>query len=445
MKFLKILLLCVLVSVPSAQAVEIAFEADPSLPVVYLNVAVKTGSVSDPQKKGGLTQFLGRIMLRGTVSRTKEQIDLALDEMGAQLGVETRAESLIFRGAALSEKLDDFLALVLEVIAKPSFPESEIRKLRSEMQSELLEDMGEDRTIANKWFQRTLFNGHPYGNLVSGSIKDIKGISKADLESHYNDIVRSKNILVVGTGQAEFSRVKAWANKVAEQRPGQAQVAKFGSPEFQKQRKLVLVDKPDRTQVQIFSGHPGILMTDPDFFPLFLGNHAFGGGSFQARMMVEIRVQRGWSYSAYSTFRYGSKPHSWMYWFMPASKYAPEALAYSGKMLDTLKDKGITESEFQFARSSLINNSGFKFNTPQKRVENILIERTLGLPPGFIKSYGDKLSQVTLTQVNNAIRKFVRPEAMTTVVLGTMKDLKDPLIQATGIDPKNVEVVKYTD
>ena len=120
----------VFLSACSASALDISFERDTSLPIVQINVAIRTGAVSDPANELGITNFMGEMLLRGTDKLSKEQIDLALDQMGAQLGVETRSEALIIRGAVLSSQLDRFLSLLQELITQSNFPQQEIEKLQ---------------------------------------------------------------------------------------------------------------------------------------------------------------------------------------------------------------------------------------------------------------------------------------------------------------------------
>jgi predicted Zn-dependent peptidase len=113
-------------------------------------------------------------------------------------------------------------------------------------------------------------------------------------------------------------------------------------------------------------------------------------------------------------------------------------------MAEDLKANGITPEEFDFAQRSLVNSAGFMFNTPKKRVENKLLERTLDLPDGFMKSYGPELQKVTLAQTNQALKDFLKPDKLAIAVLGTAKDLKEPLAKAAGVPVDKVEVVPYT-
>lgn len=430
----------------TARAAEVAFEEDHDLPIVYLNVALKAGAVNDPASRHGITNFMGEMLLRGTRSRSKEQIDLALDQMGARLEVETRAEATIIRGAVLSSQLEPFLKLVNELVTESNFPEIEIRKLRREIVSGLLEEQGDDPALASKRFTRFLFGAHPYGNPILGNLADVAKITRAGVVSQYNELVTGKNLLIVGTGDASQGRIEEWAKDLAAHRPAGSAVATsvLPAPRNGGERRLLLVDKPDRTQTQINIGQVGVLMTDRDFFPLYLGNYAFGGGSFSARLMLEIRVKRGWSYGAGSSFLFGTEPRSWHVHLFPASKDAAPALATTLKMIDDLSRKGITPDEFSFAQGSLVNSAGFMYDTPQKRVENILLERTLNLPRGFMKSYGPELSKVTLAQVNDALKKFLKPDRLAIEVLCTASQLKDPLTRASGVQPRQVTVQPYT-
>ena len=429
----------------AAQAMEVAFEPDSSLPLVYINVAVKTGTVSDPMGQSGITNFMGEMLIRGTRQRTKEQIDLELDQMGAKLNVEVRAEALIMRGAVVSSQLDRYLKLLSEIITQPSFPEQEIRKLRSEVVSGIYDELGRDQSLAGRRFTKFLFRGHPYGKPVLGTIKDIEKINRVQIVDHYDHLIRDRKMLVIGAGDATEERIQAWSKELAAARAGGEAALKVSQPENSEFRRLLIVDKPDRTQTQIYAGQVGMRMTDPEFFPLYLGNHVFGGGSFSARLMMEIRVKKGWSYGASSNFRQGRQPRSWSLYLFPAAKDTAAALQKSLSMVEELAKNGITQAELDFAKSSLVNSAGFMFNTPAKRVENKLLERTLDLPDGFMKTYGPELDKVTLAQTNQALAKFLKPERLAITVLGSAKDLKESLIQASGVEAGHAEVVPYTE
>ena len=434
-----------------ASAFEVDFEKNDKLPHVTLSVAFKNGSVNDPASKSGLTAFLSEMLLRGTQHKTKQQLDKELDQLGARLEVETRAESTILRGAVLSSKLDQFLKILAEIITEPSFPQTEINKLRSEMISNIQEELGQDGALGSRAFTRFLLRGHPYGNPVYGTTKGLSKITREDLVSHYQRIVRDENLLVVGTGDASQGQMEKWASQLSRKLPEEILseedkllISPVSAPDQNQRFRVQIVDKPDRVQTQISGGQIGITMTHPDFIALHVANHAFGGHSFSAVLMTEIRTKRGWSYGANSGFRHGLQPRSWYFHLFPTAKDTPNALALTVQLVRDLKEKGLDQATFDFAKESLINNSGFMYNTARKRAENILLERTLHLPEGFMKTFQSKIEKISLADTNRAIQKFLRPEQMAISVVGTASQIKQPIAHALGIDEKSIEVEKYT-
>ena len=171
----------IFLSACSASALDISFERDTSLPIVQINVAIRTGAVSDPENELGITNFMGEMLLRGTDKLSKEQIDLALDQMGAQLGVETRSEALIIRGAVLSSQLDRFLALLQDLITQSSFPQEEVKKLQSVVESQILEEESSDQTLAGLKFTEFLFGNHPYGKPILGKSNTVSHFTRDEI------------------------------------------------------------------------------------------------------------------------------------------------------------------------------------------------------------------------------------------------------------------------
>lgn len=426
-----------------AAPIDFSFEEQRDLPLVFVNVVVRSGAVSDPKGKSGLTNFLGEAMIRGTRKLNKEQLDLALDQIGARIAVDTRQEAMIFRGAVLSRELDTFLGLLKDILTEPRFDPREIEKLRAEFVSGLLEELGQDRVIAAKQFQRFFFGSHPYANYVMGKAGDLRSITRKDLRSQFKRIFTRNNVFMVGSGDSQEGRIKDWFTQVAAKYDAGEPSPDLRKPELQKGKRLLIVDKPDRTQTQIYVGEPGISIKDPRYFAFYIGNNAFGGGGFTSRLMKEVRVKRGWSYGASSSMSSGTQPKAWATFLFPAEKDTPQALSLVLSMIDDLKKSGLSEEEFEFSKKSLINSSGFMYNTPKKRSENRITEKILSLPEGFMSSFGSRLSSVQRDDTNRALSEVLHPEDNTIVVLGTAKRLRDALARSAGIDTSKIAVIRY--
>jgi zinc protease len=428
-KSIVIFLLGSLVALPS-QAIDVFFEKDTTLPLVDINLAIKGGSVTDPKDLLGITNLMGDLLLRGTKSRTKQQIDLELDQQGSQLAIETRPEAIVVRGSTLKDQLPRFLSLVQEILTSPSFPESELSKLKSETISTTLQILASDESLARIHFNEFLFGNHPYARPSIGYPKTLKKIDRQSAIRQYEQLFRQDHMILVGTGDADPSEIKDWAKSLSLKFKKDSTLSKISTPEVKKGRRLLIVDKPDRSQIRIVGGQLGILRNDPNFYALTLANQAYGGGSFSARMMVEIRVKKGWSYGAGSGFSYGLAPRSWSYSFFPKAVYGAEAMGYSLKMVQDLKNQGLTEKEFNFAKESTLNSAGFAYNTPAKRVENRLTEKIYGLPDRFFENLENEIKNVTLVQANQAMASFLDSKNFTVVVVGTASKIKSDLIKS---------------
>ena len=427
-----------------SQAAEFYFEKDTSLPLVYVTAAFRGGATQDPDGKSGLTDIMGKLMLRGTKNKSKQQIDLALDNMGASMEFETRTEFVAFRGVVLADNLQAFLSLLDEVLTAPSFRAQDLEKLKKEQGSQLLDELAQDRNLIRLRFDESFFKGHPYAKPATGKIRDLQTLSVADIQKQYQHLINQNQMVMLGSGDAEKDAFNAFMTDLKTKRNVASALTPI--PEFTgdpKKLRVVIFDKPDRTQTQVVIGQKGVAITDPNLDALQLANFAYGGGSFQARLMVELRVKRGWTYGAGSSFRAGSKAHSWRISFFPKNADTPPAIKEALNMTNELKKSGITESEFNAARKSLINSAGFSFNTPQKRLENKLIEVLYGLPDGYYRDYAKRLSAVTLPQVNQAIGRFLTPDHMMVGVVGTASISRIEIAKALGIPEADVEVQNY--
>ncbi len=427
-----------------SEAAQFYFEKDASLPLVYITAAFKGGATQDPEGKTGVSSLMGKMMLRGTKNKTKQQIDLALDAMGGSLDFETRAEFIAFRGMVLADQLPNFLSLLAEILTSPSFRSQELERLKKEEISSLLNELSNDRNLARLRFDETFFKGHPFSKPSNGKLKDLKDLSIADIQSQFQKLIHDESMIVLATGSAEENSFQTLLQSIRQKRPGAAKTQSV--PEFAAEPgklRVMIFDKPDRTQTQVVIGQKGVSIRHPDLDALQLANHAFGAGGFQARLMVELRVKRGWTYGAGSAFRLGTTPHSWKVSFFPKNADTPAAIREALRMIEDLGKKGLTEQEFENSKKSLLNGAGFNFNTPAKRMENRLTEILFGLPDGYFRDFANRLSGITREQVNSALAAFVRPDRLMVGLVGTAKISKAAIAKALEIPESRIEVQNY--
>lgn len=402
-------------------------------PLVHFEFALRHGSLRDPEGKDGVASLTLSMLLRGTKKNKAADFHRALDNLGGEIHLGKYKESLRIHGMVLADKLPAFLDLFEEMLVEPAFAEEEFAKIREQVRSSLLDELGSDDDIADRRFQEYLLWGNLYGRMTSGSLETLDKITVVDLKKFHQDFFRRDDFVVGASGGFDKKQLEKRILSILSRLPeGSAGVLDVPGPEVGKGKALLLLDKPGRTQAQITVGSSGISFQHKDYFSMQIANHVFGGGSFSARLMKEVREKRGWSYGAYSWYRSGKKPLYFAMHAVPSNKDAAAALELMIELFGQYSKKGIDKTEFAFAKQSLVNQSAFLQDTLRKRLDNKVSEAVMGLPDGFYDGYQKRIARITYSGVQGAIRRHVDAGRIFALVLGSAADLRGELAKLKG-------------
>jgi zinc protease len=315
-----------------------------------------------------------------------------------------------------------------DMITAPAFAENEFLKIREQMRSSFIDELGSDDDIAGRRFQEYMLWGSPYGRITSGSLQALERIELKDLRDFHRTYFRPDDFVVGASGGFDKKhlekRIRALLAKLPAGGMGRLEAA---GPKWKAGKSLLLIDKPGRSQAQVLIGSQGVSFQSKDYFAMQVANHVFGGGSFSARLMREVREKRGWSYGAYSWFRSGRKPLYFAMQSVPSNKDAIPALELMIKLFGEYAKKGITKEEFQFAKTSLVNQSAFLQDTMRKKLDNKVTEALMDLPPGYYDKYRKKLQSITYGQVQAAIKRNVDASRLFVLLLTTVESVQKDL------------------
>ena len=418
---------------PAAKPAEMVFMPEKNAPIVHLELALINGSLRDPAGKDGVASLTLSMLLRGTRSKKAADFHLALDSLGAEISLGKYKESMRVYGMVLAEKLPQFMDLLDEMLTEPAFPEEEFQKLKGQLRSTFMDELGSDEDIADRRFQEHLLWGNPYGRMTAGSLETIDQLQLEDVKRYHAEYFRGADFVLGASGGFDRKYLERRFQQILAKLPaGTAGRLEAGAPVFRQARNLLLLDKPGRTQGQIIVGAPGVAFDDKDYFSMLIANHVFGGGSFSARLMKEVREKRGWSYGAYAFYRSGRKPLYFAMQSIPSNKDTIPALELMVQLLEDYAKKGITKEEFAFAKKSLVNQSAFLQDTVRKRLDNKITEQVMKLPKGFYDNYRKRLQGLTHAQVQAAIKRKVDPSRLFAVILGDVAALEGDLQKLKG-------------
>jgi zinc protease len=405
-------------------------ETAQALPLVSLVVSLRCGSSADPEGKSGLARIAMRMLRRGCEGMTSEQIDFRIDVLGAEVAVDTAPSTVAIHAQVISRNLSPLVELLARLMATPTFPIDELERLKRETIAEIVEARDNDRVVAQKALQRTLFEGHAYGRNSGGTAESVASITRDDVLAFYRRFLVQANVVVGLSGDLDTDRAPVVARTLIERLPrGSAAPDDVTEPTFRPGRRLLVVDKPERTQTQILVGTMGSSAHDADHVPLVVANAAFGG-TFTSRLMREVRSKRGWSYGASARTAIDRRRQAWVMWTFPSAEDAAPCLKLTLDLMGTWVDKGVTPREVAFIQRYLVRSHAFEIDTAAKRLHQALDVELLSLPDDYYTGWIDRVRAVTSDVASTAVRTRIHPADLLVVVVGTASQVLAPLRDA---------------
>jgi zinc protease len=432
------------VSAGIAKGVRYFVESTDDVPVVWFDIAIRGGAAADPIGVEGLHRHAGLLARRGAGDRRRAVLDETLDALGATLEVAVGRDAMSLSGLCLRRNLDQVLELAGDILAAPRFDTDEHQRLLRETPQILDEVRDDDSALATRWFDHQCCPGHIYGRTSLGTAASIAAIThEASAEMWRREVVPD-NLIVGIAGAVRDEAAEGIVTRLAERLPQQLAPALPAVTEFRQApvgRRLVIVDKADRTQAQLRFGHLSARWGDPDTLALVLAETAFGG-MFSSRLMQEIRVKRGWSYGAGCSLRRSRGPHWFELWMATGIEVAAEAVTLTHQLFAELAHKGPTSDELALARSYLIGAMPFHTATARMRMQLAVRDATFDLPFGYTAEMPRLLPTIDFDEVRAACARQLQPESLVTVAVTTADSARSQL-EALRLGP--VTVVAHDD
>jgi zinc protease len=343
------------------------------------------------------------------------------------MAVDTSPSTVAIHAQVLSRNVDLFIELLARLLSTPTFPVDELERLKRETIAEIIEARDNDRIVAQKAMQRTLFEGHAYGRNPGGTTDSVESITRDDVLGFYSRYFVQGNLVIGIAGDVSRESAPLLARRLVTAIPrGAAAADDVPEPKLRPGRRLLLVDKPERTQTQILVGTLGTSPHDDDHVPLIVANAVFGG-TFTSRLMKEVRSERGWSYGASARTVVDRHRQGWVMHTFPSAEDAAPCLELTLSLMDTWVKDGVTPEEVEFIESYLVRSHAFEIDTAAKRLHQALDVELLDLPRTYYTSWIDRVRAVEASTASAAVARRIRPRDVLAVVVGTAAQVLGPL------------------
>lgn len=404
------------------------------VPTVHLELAVRTGTAADPKGRYGLASLTADMLDEGAGTRDALQIADAIDFLGADLSATAGIDASYVDLHVPVARLKDALPIMADVVARPTFPADELKRLREERLASLLEAQDDPEQLVQFAFPRVVFGAqHRYGSGLMGTGSSIKAITPADMKAfhaaHY--VPSNARLIVVGDVTAQ-SVLPALERALAGWTGPAATAARPPEPEQLTARHVYLIDKPGAAQSQIRIGWVSVPRSTPDYFALRVMNTVLGE-AFTSRLNTNLREEHGYAYGASSRFDMRRT----------AGAFYAAAGVQTDKTADALKEffveltrihERLTPGELEKAKNYLALQLPRNFETQRAAAGALAQAYVYDLPPDYYDTYGRRVAAVTADEVKRVADKYIQPDKFAVVIIGDRKTI-DASVRALNLGP----------
>ena len=398
--------------------VEVYGIEQPEVPVVRFTIRLRGGLLLDPLSKVGVSNLVAQMMTEGTVRRTPEELEQAINALGSSIDVSAGRESLTVSGSTLSRNYESTMTLVEEILLEPRWDDDEFVRVKQRTINRLRRQETAPAAVASDAFNHLVYGqGHILSNNVQGTTESVESITVEDLQDYSERYLSPVLASIHVVGDVTKDRVMASVKGLGERwERVEVVIPRYEMPDRDEGGRIYFVDVPQATQSVIRVGAMALAETDPDFFPAQVMNVRLGG-VFVSRLNQVLREQKGFTYGASSRFSGSDLRGPFTVGTIVRANVTLESVALIRDILASYAD-GFTPDDLAATQSYLIRSNARALETLRSKIGMLEKISTLSLPLDYVVKRERVIEGMTMERVRELARRYVDPLRMVVLVVG---------------------------
>lgn len=388
------------------------------LPLVSFSIRVLGGHALDKKGKVGAANLLTSMMMEGTANKTPQQLEKALGELGADITFTTSDEYLTLTGETLAANFTAVMALAQEILLQPRWDTQQWERIKQETIADIQQSQGNPGAISSNVYNKLMYSAdNMLSTPILGTVTDVNNITLEDLKMFYSDNIVSDVVSVHVAGDVNQQQVISSLTGLAKQ----LKIAKVTLPVVTAAPEshttaLYFVDVPGAKQSFIRIGARAMTANSPDYYPLIAVNHKLGG-NFSAQLFQVLRLQKGYTYGAYSGVNRKNAGGVFTARASVRSNVTLESLqTFREIMLDYVQN--FDEAVLTSTKSVLSRADARAFETTNSLMGVLQNISSYGLPKNYVVQQQRTLANLTLEQAQQTLSEYLDPDKMIYLVVG---------------------------
>jgi len=390
-------------------------------------VLLSAGSIKDPSSMPGVAQMTAALLTQGTEKRSAREIAETIDFLGGTLQATADRDGTTITLDVVKKDLGTGMDLMSDAVLHPAFAPDELDRQRQQVLSSLQVQYADPNYLATLVFARVLYGNSAYGLPEAGTPRSVQEFRRDDFVKFHDANYAPNGALLAFAGDITPDEAFAITEKyfgLWQKTSVAADIPAAGS--LTTGQHIWLLDKPDAVQTQIRLGKFSIRRSDPDYLPLEVTNHIFGG-SYNSRLNTEVRIKKGLTYDASSSLNAHRYAGSLSVNTFTRTETTVEALKLVMNLLGGMANGEITQRELNFARDYLAGVYPISCETAEQVADRVLIAAAFELPADYNQTYPAKVRAMSLDQVQTTARKYFTVKDLDIVLAGNVGAFRDSL------------------
>lgn len=398
------------------------------VPLVYFRMLIDGGQLLETPEQAGITNLMAEMMNRGTRTRSPEELEDAIKQLGSTINIGSGQEEVSITGITLSKNYQATMNLVEEMLLEPRWDEEELELVKKSVESQLLQQKGNPNAIASILFNQLIYGKEDIRSRNQlGSVETVKSTSMDDLKAYYERSINpaAARMMVVGAiDQRSVENSLSSLNKLWPRKDFHP-VELADREAFQK-TAIYFYDIPDAKQSVIMLGYLALAETDRDYYPATIMNYILGGGGFASRFTQELRVEKGYTYGIRSGFNGSEYRGPFRISTSVQSKITLEA---AQSIVGIMENYGASYSEADLATTKgyLIKSNARSFESAWAKLSLLDVCSSYGWTPDYIREREEIVESMTVKKIQELSARYLQMDRMIWVVVGDAATQKERL------------------
>lgn len=402
----------------TANGAKVLYVPSKGLPMVDIRIVFDAGSARD-NGISGLAALTNGLLAEGAGGQSAQELAENFESVGAQFENDSLRDMSIVGVRTLTDKeyLDKTVATLSTILTRPDFQQKEFDRELARMKVSVEARKQSPSSIAEEAFYKAIYGDHPYAQPSGGTEESLGRLSLDDIKAFYQQYYVANNAVIIIVGELEQPHATEIANTVSSGLPAGEKPLPLPKVSMLSEERTIRIEYPSK-QSHIFVGQPGMGRGDKDYFPLYIGNHSFGGSGFASRLVEKIREERGLAYSVYSYFSPMRKAGPFMMGMQTRADQTEEAVGLLKSELVNFINEGPDKNELEDSISNVTGSFPLNLDSNSKLLGYLAMIGFYDMPEDYLQTFIAKIESVKSKQIKDAFKRRVHVDKMVTVIVG---------------------------